>query len=188
MPIMPIPTITTAEQLLVLHDPGYRHELVRGELRRMSPAGYRHGNVGMRLAERLSRFVRRKRLGETFLAETGFMLERNPDTVRAPDVAFVRAGRLPDPPSSGYFPGPPDLAVEITSPSDTFTAVHEKALCWIEHGTRMVWVVDPVAKRTTVYRSAQDVRMLGNDDELTGGDVVPGFAVRVRELWPDGVG
>ncbi|HEX5054853.1 MAG TPA: Uma2 family endonuclease, partial [Planctomycetota bacterium] len=161
-----------------------RHELVRGELRRMSPAGYWHGGVGMRLAERLARHVRENRLGLVFLAETGFVLARNPDTVRAPDAAFVRRERLPDPFTAGYFPGPPDLAVEVVSPSDTFTQVHEKALCWLEHGTRLVWVVDPAGRRVTVHGSAHDVRVLGDDEQLTGDDVVPGFALAVRELWP----
>lgn len=180
---MSSPTVTTAEQLLGLHGQGRRHELVRGELRVMSPAGYWHGSVGMLLAERLARHVREHRLGVAFLAETGFLLERDPDTVRAPDVAFVRNDRLPDPPEPGYFPGAPDLAVEVTSPNDTFTAVHEKAIEWLEHGARMVWVIDPVARRATVYRGLDDVRIVSGSGELIGGDVVPGFAMRLDELW-----
>jgi Uma2 family endonuclease len=183
MSIMPNPSITTAEDLLSIREPGFRHELVRGELRRMSPAGHWHGGVGMVLAELISRHVREHRLGRAYMAETGFVLSRNPDTVLAPDISFVRQERLPRAFSPGYFPGPPDLAVEITSPNDTYTAVHEKALSWLEHGTRLVWVVDPVAKRATVYRSRDDVRLLGPDDELAGDDVLPGLTVPLRDLF-----
>ena len=184
MPTMQSPAVTTAEQLLGLREPGWRHELVRGELRRMSPAGHWHGALGSPLHEFLSRHVRERKLGRAYLAETGFLLTRNPDTVLAPDIAFVRKDRLPADFSPGYFPGPPDLAVEVTSPGETPTEVHEKALRWLEHGTRLVWVVDPIARRVTAYRSRDDIRILGIDDDLHGGEVVPGFAVRVRDLFP----
>lgn len=133
----------------------------------------------------LARHVREHRLGAAFLAETGFVLARDPDNVRAPDIAFVRHDRLPDPPTPGYFPGAPDLAVEITSPNDTFTEVHEKSIDWLEHGADMVWVVDPVARRATVYRGVDDVRIVSRSGELTGEDVVPGFAMPLHDLWPD---
>jgi Uma2 family endonuclease len=187
MSIMPGPTIT-ADELLSMHEPGRPTELVRGELRRSSPAGYWHGAVIGRLAGRLGPYASERNLGETFGAETGFILARNPDTVRAPDVAFVRRDRMPSEFSSGYFPGPPDLAVEIVSPNDTHTEVHEKVLSWLEHGTRLVWVIDPVAKRATVYRGRDDMTVLGVDEELTGGDVLPGFTVALRDLFPAGSG
>jgi len=185
MPRMPSPTVTTAEQLLELHEPGWRHELVRGEVRRMSPTGPLHGLVAGRITRLLANFVDDGCLGGVFTADAGFVLTRNPDTVRAPDVAFVRKDRLLSRYPPGFFPGPPDLAVEVTSPSDSFTAVHEKALCWLEHGALLVWVVDPVARRVSEYRSRGMARLLGTDDELDGGDVVPGFQVRVRDLFPD---
>ncbi|HZN38651.1 MAG TPA: Uma2 family endonuclease [Planctomycetota bacterium] len=179
-------TVTTAEQLLSMYEPGRPTELVRGVLRRLSPAGYRHGAVIGRLAGRIGPYARERNLGETFGAETGFILARNPDTVRAPDVAFVQQNRLPSEFSSGYFPGPPDLAVEVTSPTDTYTEVHQKALSWLEHGTRLVWVIDPVARHATVYRGRDDMTVLGADEELTGGDVLPGFTVALRDLFPAG--
>jgi len=178
--------ITTAEQLLRLSEPGYRHELVRGELRRMSAASPLHGAVGMRLARRLADLVEEHDLGAVFGAETGFVLARDPDTVLAPDVAFVRADRLPAEAVPGFFPGPPDLAVEVLSPSDTAAAAGRKARSWIAHGTRLVWVVDPVARTVAVHRPRAEGRVLGVDDTLTGGHVVRGFRVTVRDLFPRG--
>ncbi|HEX5052952.1 MAG TPA: Uma2 family endonuclease [Planctomycetota bacterium] len=179
---MPSPTVSTAEELLSLREPGVRHELVRGELRRMSPAGHWHGDVGARLSERLIRHVREQRLGKTYVAETGFLLTRNPDTVLAPDLAFVCSERLPPPRSMGFFPGPPDLAVEIRSPRDTRRDTHEKVRAWLEHGVRSVWVVDPAAGTVTIVHGTHDVRELRGDDELTD-DVVPGFRLAVCELF-----
>lgn len=104
--------------------------------------------------------------------------------MRAPDASFVAAARMPRQVSAGFFPGPPDLAVEVVSPGDSYSDVHEKALSWLAHGTRAVWVVDPGARRVTVYRSPGDVRALAADETLTGDDVVPGFAIPVHALFP----
>src|SRR5262245_31576443 len=188
MSIMPGPTIITADELLAMYEPGRPTELVRGVLRRMSPAGYWHGAVIGLLTEFLGHHARVRRLGVTFGAETGFLLARNPDTVRAPDVAFVRHERLPREFSTGFFPGPPDLAVEVTSPNDTYAEVHEKALSWLEHGARLVWVIDPVARSATVYRGIDDVHALAPDAELTGDDVLPGFVVPLSDLFPGDAG
>jgi len=185
MPTMQGPTVTTAEQLLTLREPGCRHELVRGELQRMSPAGHWHGAMGSPLQAFLSLHVRKRKLGRVYLAETGFLLTRNPDTVLAPDIAFVRRARLPADFSPGYFPGHPDLAVEVTSPGENPAEVHGKALRWLDHGTQLVWIVDPLEFRVTTYRSRDDIRVLGMDDVLTGGKVVPGFQIAVRELFSD---
>jgi len=186
MPRMPSPTVTTAEQLLALHEPGWRHELVRGEVLRMSPSGPVHGLVAGRITRLLANHVEEHDLGGVFAADAGFVLARDPDTVRAPDVGFVQKDRLLSSYPRGFFPGPPDLAIEVTSPGDSFPEVHEKARCWIAHGTRLVWVVDPMARRVSGYRTLEAARLLGPGDELDGGDVVPGFRVRVRDLFPDG--
>jgi len=184
MPIMQSPAVTTAEQLLAIDEPGFRFELVRGELRRMTGAGKWHGAVAMRLGIRLGAFVDEQRLGMTFAAETGFHLAHDPDTVLCPDASFVIKDHLGDITEAGHFQGAPDLAVEVVSPSETFTAVQEKAFAWLGHGARLVWVVDPTAHTVTVYRARDDVSVFSEDDELTGADVVPGFSVKVCELFP----
>ncbi|HEU4418005.1 MAG TPA: Uma2 family endonuclease, partial [Planctomycetota bacterium] len=180
-------TVTTAEQLLELKERGCRHELVRGELRRSPFLMHVQGQLVAELAMHLSGFARDQAIGEV-LPATGFLIERDPDTVRAPNIAFVRNDRLPPAQWPGFVPGPPDLAVEVISPDDAYTEVHDKVLSWLEHGTRLVWVVDPWAKRATVYRSRDDVSVLGANEELRGDDVLPGFTVALRELFPAGCG
>jgi Uma2 family endonuclease len=174
----------TADELLEMQDDGHRYELVKGELRMAPPPGSEHGEVTMNLAGPLYQHVKNNNLGVVYAAETGFKLESNPDTVRAPDVAFVRiesvqrTGRLP-----GYRSGAPDLAVEVLSPSDTVTSVEEKVAEWLEAGARMVWVVSPKLHTVTVYRSLTDIVTLTEKDILDGGDVVPGFQIKVADIF-----
>ena len=174
----------TAEELLRKPDDGFRYELVRGKLRRMTPAGNKHGYVTMNLSGPLHQHVRENGLGRVYTTETGFLLARDPDTVRAPDAAFIgrerveEAGRV-----EGYWPGAPDLAVEVISPSDTHTEVVEKALAWLEAGCRMVLVVDPGQRTVTVYRSLDNIRILTEGDTIDGADVVPGWTLPVAELF-----
>jgi Uma2 family endonuclease len=177
---------TTAEELLRMPDDGFRYELVRGELRKMTPAGNKHGYLALRIASRLERHVEDNGLGKTYAAETGFKLSSDPDTVRAPDAAFVSRARLEEVGEiEGYWPGAPDLAVEVISPSDTHTEVVEKALAWLEAGCRMVLAVDPSRRTVTVYRALDDIRILTGeaDETLDGADVVPGWSLPVAELF-----
>ncbi len=183
MPRMSTPPVLTADDLLTIHEEGYQHELVRGELRRMSTAAPLHGMVAGRVGRHLANFVDDRGLGVVLTNDSGFRLERSPDTVLAPDVAFVQKDRVPSEFAPGFFPGPPDLAVEVTSPRDSWGDVQEKALCWLEHGTRLVWVVDPKARRVTVYRGPLDVVVLSTADTLDGGDVLPGFELPVAKLF-----
>ena len=174
----------TADELLVMPDDGNRYELVGGELLMAPPPGSEHGEVTMNLAAPLFQHVKKNRLGVVYAAETGFRLESDPDTVRAPDIAFVRqevidkTGRI-----TGYRVGAPDLVAEVLSPSDTFGKVEAKVKQWLETGARMVWVVSPKLKTITVYRSLSDIVTLTEKDTLDGGDVVPGFQINVADVF-----
>ena len=138
----------------------------------------------MELASPLQVFVKKKKLGKIYAAETGFVLSTNPDTVRAPDIAFIRQERVHEVGRSrGFWIGPPDLAVEVISPSDTVGEIEDKVRMWLERGTRLVWVVSPKLCNVTVYRSLTDIETLTEKDTLNGGDVVPGFQFPISEIF-----
>jgi Uma2 family endonuclease len=176
--------LVTAEQLLRMPDDGFRYELVEGELCRMTPGGGEHGYLALELGAELRNHVKAHQLGRTFGAETGFRLASDPDTVRAADAAFVRreradeVGRIAE-----FWPGAPDLAVEVISPRDSYSEVHGKALEWLEAGSRMVVVVDPRKRTITCYRSRDEIRVLTEEDVLDGAEVVPGWKMRVGEVF-----
>lgn len=172
----------TAEELLELPSGGYRYELFRGALRQMAPAGEAHGNFAMRLGWRLAQFVEAKALGVVYAAETGFKLQENPDTVRAPDVAFVSRERLEQqPPTKGYRRGSPNLAVEVVSPNDRPTEVAEKVYEWLHYGAE-VWVLDPEGRSLTVFRTGEVLRTLGEADTLTSS-LFPDWSLPLGELF-----
>lgn len=174
----------TADELLRMPDDGFRYELVRGELRKMSPSGHEHGRVAMNFGWRLAEHVQSKSLGAVYAAETGFLLSSNPDTVRAPDAAFVSRRRLEAiGGAEGYWPGPPDLAVEVISPGDTYAEVEEKAIVWLEAGTSMVIVLNPRKRTATVYRALTEITILNESATLDVEDVVPGFKVVVKDFF-----
>ncbi len=176
--------LVTAEQLLQMPDDGYRYELVEGELRRMSPAGHQHGRIILNLSAPLHHYVRTHHLGAVYAAETGFQLASDPDTVRAPDVAFVRQERVDAAHEvTGYYPGAPDLAAEVVSPHDLYTEVEEKVITWLDSGTSMVLIVNPRKRTITVYRSRSAIKVLSENDELEGADVVPGWTMPVRDVF-----
>jgi len=173
--------IRTAEELARAGDVG-RCELVRGELRMMIPPFAEHGRVTMNLGTPIDIHVKAQGLGTVFAAETGFLLARDPDTVRAPDVAFVRSDRDPTP-ERGYYPGAPDLAVEVLSPDDRPGYVLDKVAEWLEAGALAVWVVDPRERSVTVHTPSAAPIVLSRTDTLDGGDVLPGFAIAVGEIF-----
>jgi len=174
--------IMTAEQLLQAPNLG-PCELLRGELVMVSPAGYSHGSIAGRITIALGAFVAPRRLGDVLGAEPGFHIASDPDTVRAPDVAFVRAERIPTGEKAGFFEGAPDLAVEVLSPSDRASEVNAKVQDWLDAGCRMVWVVDPATKTVSVYRSRAEIVVLAAADTLLGGDVLPGFGLPVARIF-----
>ena len=176
--------LVSAEELLDMPDDGYQYELVRGELRKMAPAGARHSNIGMTVGTSLNFHVMSNHLGTVFGADGGFLLERNPDTVRAPDVAFVRRERMEEVGlMDSYWPGPPDLAVEVISPNDRYTEVVEKVEEWLKAGTRMVVVVDPRRKVAAVHRSGREPVTLAEGAVLDGDDVVPGWRMALGDIF-----
>ncbi len=172
-------TTLTAEKLLAVAG---RCELVEGVLRMMNPAGAEHGIIAAEIVA-LLREYRVVNGGRIFAAETGFLLARDPDTVRAPDAAYAtpahaeRVGRV-----AGYWPGAPDLAVEVVSPGDTYTEVHEKALGWLTGGAAVVLVVDPDAQHVTRYRSSDDVVVLSDGQSVDCDPAMPGFRPPVAAL------
>jgi Uma2 family endonuclease len=174
--------ITTAEELLEAQDLG-RCELIRGELIMMSPAGFNHGRIVSRMGTRVASFVEAANLGIVTGAETGFWIGRTPDTVRAPDVGFVRSERLGPAPILGFFPGAPDLAVEVLSPDDRRREVLSKVQNWLDAGCQVVWIVDPLNRTVAVHRPGIDTVHLGEGDTLTAEDVLPGFQLQVAEIF-----
>ncbi|MFV1966721.1 MAG: Uma2 family endonuclease [Pirellulaceae bacterium] len=173
----------TAEQLASMPDNGKRCELVGGVLHMMSPAGGRHGRIAGKLFLRVGNHVERHKLGETFAAETGFLIDQNPDTVRAPDVSFVsyaRLGELGDYP--GYLPLAPDMVAEVVSPSDDSSEVESKANAWLRAGVRVVLVVDPQTRSIREYRSPNQIQVY-RSGAIDLGDVLPEFKLDVAELF-----
>ena len=174
----------TAEELLRIPDDGFRYELVQGELRRMTPAGNVHGRVAMNIGTALNNHVKAHDLGVVYAAETGFRLATDPDTVRAPDAAFVRREHVEEVgETEGYWPGAPDLAVEVISPADAYTEVEAKVAEWLRVGARMVIVVDPSNRTVKIHRTLTEVASLTEDDEIDGADVVRGWRLPVRQLF-----
>ena len=149
----------------------------------MSPAGSEHGRIVVNVTLPLGIFVKQRKLGVVYGAETGFLIARDPDTVRAPDVGFVRAERVPPSPIRGFFPGAPDLALEVLSPDDRAVKVLAKVHDWLAAGCLAVWVVDPEKQTVSVYRTGKASVEHGPSHEVTGGDVVPEFRLAVAEIF-----
>ena len=149
----------------------------------MAPAGFDHGRFASNIVAALKNYLSRRKLGVVATAETGFQISSNPDTVRAPDVAFVRTERIPSGGVKGFFPGPPDLAVEVVSPSDRTEAVAAKAQDWLLAGAVCVWVIDPEDRTVTIHQSRNKNVVLTSTDTLDGGDLLPGFSLPVDKVF-----
>jgi len=181
---MPTTQLLTVEDLWALGDDGHRYDLIRGDLHRMALAGGEHGQIGVMISSALLTHVRPRRLGAVFGADTGFILARSPDTLLAPDVAFVHADRLPPRDQRiGYLELAPDLAVEVISPSERPADVAQKVAIYLAAGVQMVLVVEPRQRTITVHAQGQASRVLQEGDELDGGDVLPGFRVPAAEVF-----
>ena len=170
----------TEDDLRATPQDGQKYELVDGEIR-VSPGGGRHSLVSLRLASRLHVFVTEHAAGYAFDSSMGFRLPGG--NVRSPDASFVAAGRFPHTqPPEDFGDLAPDLAVEVLSPSERPRLVLDKVGEYLECGVRLVWVIDPRKAKAVVYRSVSDVTELTADDDLDGGDVLPGFRVRLSDL------
>jgi Uma2 family endonuclease len=176
------PPLVTAEELpaIVARD-DYRYELVAGRVIRMSPPGWQHGLIVVRLLELLAGHVRERRLGAV-VTEVGFKLRSNPDTVRGPDVAFVRQERIPTEKLRGYWPGAPDLAMEVRSPDETSRDIDAKVADYLAAGVSAVVVIDPDADSVTRHRPGYPPRVARRGGELDLDDVVPGFRCAVNDI------
>lgn len=177
-------TLVTADELLRISAQGQRCELIEGEIVEMAPSGAIHGRVANRIAYLLTAYVESRDLGTVFAAETGFLIRQNPDTVRAPDVAFVAKQHLPaEAIGAGYFEGAPDIAVEVISPSDFASQVQAKTQAWLEAGARLVWVVYPESRTVIVYRSPRNVTVLSGPDVLDGKPVFDDFGIPLEDIF-----
>ncbi len=176
--------LLTAADLLRLDAEGVRGELIRGVLCETMPTGERHGKIVTRLVAALFSYVEPRGAGTLFASDSGVWLERDPDTVREPDVAFTSVERLPlDAWNTGYAETVPDLVVEVASPSDSRRGVHDKAHMWLNHGARLVWVVQPETRTVDVYRPDEEIATLGEQESLDGLDVLPGFTCDVSAVF-----
>lgn len=175
VPQMAQPALVTADELMHVYMPDKRMELVRGVLLVRELPGFRHGRVTAELFVRLDAHVRASALGRVY-PEVGFKLASDPDTVRGPDIAFIKQDRLPDPEPPGFADFAPDLAVEVLSPGDRPGQVLAKVADWLSAGSRLVWVIDPVRRVARVYRHDGTETVLAESEALDGEDVVPGFS------------
>ena len=174
-------TYTVAEfEELYGYDKNY--DLIDGKVVEVSPAGRRHGRVGTMLAAYLGMYVMEHKLGETHGADTGWVLAVN--TVRAADVAFITSERLADLDEDGFIPVPPDLAVEVVSPSDFGPEIKKKVELYHNAGVPLVWTIHPIKKIVKIYRlNDPEITTLTADDELDGEDIVPGFKLKISKLF-----
>ena len=178
------PELLTADDLLRLSSEGVQGELIRGVFHETMSAGVNHGRIVVKLVLLLGAFVMPRSSGTLLASDTGVLLERDPDTVREPDIAFISSERLPigeDVP--GYSEVIPNLVVEVGSPNDSRTEVRRKALMWLEHGVGVVWVAHPVSHTIDVYQADRSMLTLTEEDTLDGGEELPGFACRVSDIF-----
>lgn len=176
--------LITADELFEMRDIG-RCELIFGELVMMSPAGCDHGAVALRIGRYLVEFVDDRDLGVVLAAETGYLIERDPDLVRAPDASFIKKARLGPRLTRKFFAGVPDLAVEVISPGETRREVSEKVNMWLAHGTTSVWVCDPLKMTVTVHRTGEPAVVFLREQELRDDVALKGFTLPLVKVFKE---
>jgi Uma2 family endonuclease len=158
-------------------------ELERGEIVELSRPGERHGFVCLNVGSILGNFAFQRRKGYACGNDTGLILDRNPDTVRGPDLVFYDQARRYEDLNSGYSDQPPTLAVEVLSPNDRWGKVTRRITQFLARGIAVIWLVDPEGRSVTVYRSNQLPQVFEGDDELLGDPELPGFRCRVADFF-----
>jgi len=176
--------LLTAEELLRLSSQGVRGELIRGVLCETMPTGHQHGTIVTNLVILLGNFIKPRKLGSLTASDSGVWLERDPDTVREPDIAYFSAAKIPlEETVAGYAEVVPDLVVEVASPGDTSREINDKALMWLSFGARLVWVAHPDRRTVDVHRANHPVVTLSDAEALDGLDVLPGFTCEVQHIF-----
>lgn len=180
----PSSSIMTADELIRLPSGKARYELIRGKLHTMPLCGGEHGVVTADLSVQVALYVERHDIGVVFGGGTGFQLESSPDTVVAPDLAFVHRSRVPRTGiPTGYWQGPPDLAAEVLSPDDSPARVIAQTEMWLSHGAREVWLVDPKKRTVSIHCPGRQPVLLTEADSLTS-KLLPGLSCGVSEIFP----
>jgi Uma2 family endonuclease len=182
--IPPETKLITGEELLAMGDIG-PCELIDGRIVPMSPTGEEHGDIEFNLGAELKIFVRQRKLGRVVGGETGIYIRRNPDRIRAADIAFISKQRSPGKRRKGFLEVAPELVVEVISPTDTWEDMRSKLKDYFSAGVERVWVIDPENREVLVYRSPKEVETLGEGDTLTGEGVLAGFALPVANLFAE---
>ena len=176
--------LLTADDLLRLYSQGVRGELIRGVLHETMPAGGRHGDIASGLIGEVRAYARPRRMGRVGGTDTGIMLERNPDTVREPDVYYISAEKLPlDVEVAGYYEVVPDMVAEIYSPGDRVAEFNEKIQMWLDFGVRLVLAVYPQTRTIAAHHPGRPAVTLAYDDTLDGGEVLPGFTCPLKDIF-----
>lgn len=176
----------TADELLMIPNTRFGYELVRGQLKKYMPTGFLHGLIASRIGRIIGNFADENDLGVTFAAETGFLIFQNPDTVRAPDLAFITKDKFKKHGiTEKFFPGAPDLAVEVVSPSDRKKDIEEKIRDYLKAGVALVWIIYPQNKIVAVHRQNNITSILRETDELDGENVLPDFRCSLEEIFGD---
>jgi Uma2 family endonuclease len=183
MPAALEPTLLTRDSFALIRDEPNRHELIRGELVTMPPPSTNHGYYASNINIALGWHVQSNKLGVVLAAETGFLIESDPDTVRAPDVAFIRADRWPAGGVAGYFVGAPDFVVEVLSPSDNAFDVENKIDAWLDAGARLAWLVNPRRRTVIAHRPGLPPTLFCAGQSVPADDVVPGFSMNVNDIF-----
>jgi Uma2 family endonuclease len=174
--------LVTAEELERFPRDDRRYELVQGRLVAMTPVSYLHGRTVMRFGSMLERYARERGLGDV-LTEVGVVLNQNPDTVFAPDIAFIRRERVPAVTPRGFWRGAADLAVEVLSPEDRLGEVRNKVSEYLRRGTSLVLIIDPEQRTVSKWAQASTPVTLSADETLDLGEVIDGFRCEVRSIF-----